>query len=172
MFVEHYFVEGLVLVVEHPVDAEKAWLELARIGYERVSAYLLADLATWKTAGLEVRETPNLEVSCVDAWVDGGRKLLDVRTPAVWESGAVQGAEWIPLSHLPDRLAEVPEGPLAVMCGSGYRSPMAASLLEQAGRMDVVNVRGGWSAYTLRESPEPDSQDLFCRKLFEQMPAA
>jgi hydroxyacylglutathione hydrolase len=84
----------------------------------------------------------------------------------------VKGAQWIPLSRLPERLAELPRGPLAVMCGSGYRSSIAASLLEQVGRTDVVNVRGGWSAYTERQSTEPDAQDLFCRALFERMPVA
>jgi hydroxyacylglutathione hydrolase len=164
--------QPLVLVVEDPTDVEKAWIELARIGYERVVAYLPTDLAAWKAAGLDVRETPQLEVSCVHAWVEEGRSLLDVRTPAEWDGGAVKGAQWIPLSRLPERLAELPRGPLAVMCGSGYRSSIAASLLEQVGRTDVVNVRGGWSAYTERQSTEPDAQDLFCRALFERMPVA
>jgi hydroxyacylglutathione hydrolase len=108
----------------------------------------------------------------VDAWVSEGRKLLDVRTPAEWEAGAAPGAQWIPLPGLPERIAEVPPGPLAVMCGSGYRSSIAASLLERAGRRDVVNVKGGWSAYSQRKCAEPDAQDLFCRDLFDRMPAA
>jgi hydroxyacylglutathione hydrolase len=162
--------QPLVLAVADPADVKKAWLELARIGYERAVAYLPADPAAWSAAGLDVRETPQLEVSCVDAWVEEGRNLLDVRTPAEWEGGAVKGARWLPLSQLTERLSELPPGPLAVMCGSGYRSSIAASLLERGGRAGVVNVRGGWSAYTQRQSAEPDSQDLFCRALFERMP--
>ncbi|MFN3653359.1 MAG: MBL fold metallo-hydrolase [Armatimonadota bacterium] len=169
-FVEPH--QPLVLVVEEPEEAEKAWLELARIGYERAVAYLVADAAAWRAAGLEVRETPQLEVCCVDQWLQEGRKLLDARTPGEWNAGAVSGAAWIPLSRLPERLEEVPEGPLAVMCGSGYRSSSGASLLERAGRADVVNVRGGWSAYSQRQCAEPDSRDLFCQELFDRMPVA
>jgi glyoxylase-like metal-dependent hydrolase (beta-lactamase superfamily II)/rhodanese-related sulfurtransferase len=164
--------QPLVLVVERPEEAEQAWLDLARIGYERVLAYLIADPKAWSGAGLEVRETPQLEVCCVDAWVKEGRNLLDVRTPGEWNAGGVDGSVWIPLSKLPERLDEAPQGPLAVMCGSGYRSSIAASLLERAGRSDVVNVRGGWGAYSHRQCAEPDSQDLFCQDLFDRMPAA
>jgi hydroxyacylglutathione hydrolase len=163
--------QTLVLVVEHPEEAEKAWLELARIGYEHAVAYHVADPDGWRTLGLDVRETPQIEVCCVDQWVKDGRRLLDVRTPAEWNSGGAPGADWIPLSKLPERLSEVPLGPLAVMCGSGYRSSIATSLLERAKRSYVVNVNGGWAAYSRRECSEPDSQDLFCKELFERMPA-
>ena len=162
--------QPLVLVVQCAEEAERAWLDLARIGYERAVAYVMADVAAWKAAGLEVRETPQLEVCCVDQWVKEGRNLLDVRTPAEWNTGGAPGATWIPLSKLPERLAGVPPGPLAVMCGSGYRSSLAVSLLERAGRTEVVNVRGGWGAYTQRRCAEPDAQDLFCQELFDRMP--
>jgi hydroxyacylglutathione hydrolase len=164
--------DPVVLVVEKPEDAEKAWLELARIGYEEIRGFLLPSPDEWAAAGLELQETPQLEPCCVDAWVQEGRKLLDVRTPAEWNAGAAAGARWVPLSKLPERLEEVPAGPLAVMCGSGYRSSIAASLLERAGRNDVVNVKGGWSAYSRRECAEPDVQDLVCQDLFDRMPVA
>lgn len=164
--------EPVALIVSKPEDAEKAWLELARIGYERVEAYTVADPAAWRALGLEVRETPQLEVCCVDTWVEEGRTVLDVRTPGEWNAGAVEGAVWIPLAKLTERLAEVPGGPVAVMCGSGYRSSIGCSLLERAGRTEVVNVRGGWAAYSRRQCTEPDSQDLFCRELFDRMPVA
>lgn len=164
--------QPLVLVVSSAAEVEQAWLDLARIGYERAVGYLVADPEAWRAAGLEVRETPQIEVCCVGEWMREGRALLDVRTPGEWEQGAMAGARWIPLPHLPERLAEAPAGPLAVMCGSGYRSSLATSLLERAGRTDMVNIRGGWSAYSQRHCAEPDSQDLFCRSLFERMPLA
>lgn len=164
--------QPLVLVVQNAEEAEQAWLDLARIGYERVVAYVEADVEAFKAAGLEVRETPQLEVCCVDQWVTEGRTLLDVRTPGEWNAGGAPGAQWITLSKLTARLAEVPTGPLAVMCGSGYRSSIAASILKRAGRTEVVNVRGGWGAYSKRQCAEPDAQDLFCQELFDLMPVA
>jgi hydroxyacylglutathione hydrolase len=158
--------DPVVLVVDSPADADKAWLELARIGYESIQGFILPEVDEWIAAGLEIRETPQIEPCCVDPWVREGRSLLDVRTPGEWSAGAAPGAQWIPLSKLPERLAEAPTGPLAVMCGSGYRSSIAAGLLERAGRQDVVNVKGGWAAYSRRQCAEPDAQDLFCHELF------
>lgn len=164
--------DPVVLVVDEPAGAEQAWLDLARIGYENIRGFLLPEVDEWMAAGLELQQTPQLEPCCVDAWVKEGRHLLDVRTAAEWNGGAAPGAQWIPLSKLPERLAEVPAGPLAVMCGSGYRSSLAVSLLERAGRRDVVNIRGGWAAYARRQCAEPDAQDLFCQELFDRLPVA
>lgn len=161
----------IVLLVDEPADAEKARLDLARIGYERLSGYALAGPAL-SESGLPTAEVPQLEVTCVGAWVEEGRNLVDVRTAAEWEKGSVPGARWIPLPNLPERVREIPPGPVAVMCGSGFRSAIAASVLERAGREQVVNLRGGWAAYTEHLEDEPDTQDLFCRALFDRMPAA
>lgn len=164
--------EEPVVLVATPEDAEKAWLDLARIGYENVRGYLLPEPAAWRVAGLEVRKTGQLELCCVDTWLREGRHFLDVRTPGEWAEGHAPGAQWIPLSQLPERLEEVPAGPLALMCGSGYRSSIAVSLLARAGRTDLVNVLGGWAAYSQRRCAEPDAQDLFCRERLDRIPAA
>jgi glyoxylase-like metal-dependent hydrolase (beta-lactamase superfamily II)/rhodanese-related sulfurtransferase len=152
--------QPVVLVVEDAEDAERAWLELARIGYENVRGYVLADREAWQRAGLEVRQTKQMDVCCLEPWLREGGRLLDVRTPGEFKEGHIDAATWIPLSSLPERLRDVPSGPVPVMCGSGYRSSLATSLLERAGWKDVANVRGGWSAWTRRQCVEPDARDL------------
>lgn len=154
----------LILVVESAEAAEmakKAWLELVRIGYDSIFGYVLADVAAWREANLDVRTTTQMDVCDLKDWIDEGHAVLDVRTPNEWEEGHVEGAQWIPLPLLTHRLSEIPEGPAAAICGSGYRSSLAASLLERAGVPNVLNVRGGWSAWTTRPCIEPDAQDLF-----------
>ena len=62
-------------------------------------------------------------------------KILDVRQPGEWSEGHIDGAIFITGAELPERIDEVPErGPLAVICGSGFRSSSAASLLKHHGR--------------------------------------
>jgi hydroxyacylglutathione hydrolase len=49
---------------------------------------------------------------------------------------------------LPRRISELQKDtPLAVICASGYRSSIAASLLARAGFRDVTNVEGGTSGW-------------------------
>lgn len=74
--------------------------------------------------------------------VAAGAALIDVRTPAEFAGGHVEGARNIPLQALPQRLAEVgpPEQPVVVYCQMGGRSAKAADLLRGAGYKDVFNL--------------------------------
>jgi hydroxyacylglutathione hydrolase len=70
-----------------------------------------------------------------------------VRTPREWHSKHIAGSLSIPLNHLPRRLQEVPrQGPLVLHCQSGYRSAIAASLLEQHG-ITCADLVGGFAAW-------------------------
>ena len=72
-------------------------------------------------------------------------------------TAAIAGSLHVPLNHLPERLADVPRGrPVIVHCAGGYRSSIAASLLQRAGLDDVSELAGGisaWSALGLPTSP-------------------
>ena len=83
----------------------------------------------------------------------GEVRLLDVRQPAEWSEGRVEGATFITGAELPERWDEVPDGPLAVTSGSGYRSSVSASLLQSRGRHPVFNVLGGMAAWRNAEYP-------------------
>ena len=88
-------------------------------------------------------------------------RILDVRTSGEWESEHIDSAAHIPLPMLPRRLSELNKGlPLAVICGSGYRSSIAASLLQIQGFNRVQNVMGGMGAYLESRAPEWQPSDL------------
>jgi hydroxyacylglutathione hydrolase len=74
--------------------------------------------------------------------------VLDVRRRTEYESGHVPGAQSISLDELPQRTTEVDrQSPLAVICGSGYRSSIAASLLMREGFVNLMNVTDGTSGW-------------------------
>lgn len=73
--------------------------------------------------------------------------VLDVREEQEYVAGHVPGAVWIPLGELARRVGEVPAGPVAAICASGFRSSSAASILERAGRGALANVWGGTTAW-------------------------
>jgi hydroxyacylglutathione hydrolase len=65
-----------------------------------------------------------------------------------WNAGHIDGALHITGADLPRRIHEVPKDrPLAAICGSGYRSSVAASLLLQDGHKQVYNVLGGMTGW-------------------------
>src|SRR5207245_11713761 len=87
--------------------------------------------------------------------------ILDLRTQGEWEAEHLEHATHLPLPCLPSRLAELPkDAPMAVICGSGYRSSIAASLLQSRGFRRVQNVMGGMGAYAETRCAEWQPADL------------
>ncbi|MDN4172094.1 rhodanese-like domain-containing protein [Nocardioides sp. SOB77] len=91
---------------------------------------------------------PTVSIDGVPDPLPAGLSVLDVREPIEWEHGHVEGAVHIPLMDLPQRLADVPDGQVLVVCKVGGRSAQAVGYLAQQGH-DVVNLDGGmldWEA--------------------------
>ncbi len=72
--------------------------------------------------------------------------LVDVREQDEWDAGHAPDAVHIPMGELPDRLGELPEGDVHVVCRSGGRSARASAWLQQNG-VDAVDVAGGMGAW-------------------------
>lgn len=94
------------------------------------------------------------------AWTRGEIAIVDVREHDEHDRTSVPGVPLIPMSEFLERMGELPEGPLAIMCRSGARSAAVAEYLtEQAGREDVANLEGGilaWAAAGLPyDGPPP-----------------
>ena len=137
----------LILVLETASDLWDVCWQLLRIGYDLPKGWLAGGMMSWRTAAKELEFMPLISVR------DLKRQLqevfvLDVRQKTEWRSGHIKAATHITGAELPKRYKEVPkEKTVAVICGSGYRSSVNASLLKHHGYKDVVNVLGGMTAW-------------------------
>ncbi len=131
---------ALVLPEPHREALEEATVQLFRIGYDRVVGALTGGLAAWAASGARIETYPTTTIEALHEQALAGRNAyaLDVRDPHEWrEDGGVPGAIRIPLGDLSERLATIPrDAPVTVMCKSGARASIAASLLDAAG-LDV-----------------------------------
>jgi rhodanese-related sulfurtransferase len=106
-----------------------------------------------KTAGIVValaiaiialfllRPKPDIDEASAKKLVDGGATLVDVRSPAEFSSGHVDGAVNIPVDSISGRLDELPrDEPVVLYCRSGARSARAAEILRNNGFESVHNV--------------------------------
>lgn len=74
--------------------------------------------------------------------------VVDVRAQTEWEEGHLPGAHHLMLGYLPERWQDIPAGkPVALTCASGFRSAIAASLLQARGIENVINLEGGMEAW-------------------------
>jgi rhodanese-related sulfurtransferase len=76
--------------------------------------------------------------------------VLDVRSEAEWDDKRIIGSILIPLNQLQTRVEEVPRNSnFVIHCAGGYRSMIAASILEQNGFTNYSDLLGGYSAWDL-----------------------
>jgi DMSO/TMAO reductase YedYZ molybdopterin-dependent catalytic subunit/rhodanese-related sulfurtransferase len=139
----------VVLVGDRQIAAEAA-ARLGGAGYDRVAGQL-DDLASALTAGPEPAEASSrlgIEQLAELQRLEPALQLVDVRTPAETACGTLPGAREIPLASLtklPDALDR--SAPVVVYSGGGYRSLVAASVLQAAGFTEVADLAGGYRAW-------------------------
>jgi rhodanese-related sulfurtransferase len=86
---------------------------------------------------------------------------LDVRAPREREQEYIAGSLGIPLNHLVEKLETLPKGrPLLIYCAGGYRSSIAASLLERDGFDHVSEIAGGIAGWKAADLPVHTAQAL------------
>lgn len=85
---------------------------------------------------------PTVTVDNIPDPLPEGLNVLDVREDIEWVHGHIEGAVHIPLSELPARIGDLPDGQLLVICKIGGRSAQATMFLAQQG-YEVVSLDGG-----------------------------
>jgi rhodanese-related sulfurtransferase len=120
--------EGLHSLKSHP--------ELT-IDTERLSAPFAAEYLTW--------DLPPL--------------LIDIRAPREHDTKHIGGSMSIPLNHFTEKLEKLPKDrPLLVYCAGGYRSSIAASLLQSRGFVLVSEIAGGIAGWEAAKLPVNSAQ--------------
>jgi hydroxyacylglutathione hydrolase len=130
--------EPLTLIGSSEHQIADARRELVRIGIDDVAGAAFGDIDRLR-AGTELRSYRVASFAELkDVLDDTSATVLDVRQQHEYRTGHLPGALNIPLHELLDRVAEVPDGEVWVHCASGYRSSIAASILDRTGRVVVL----------------------------------
>jgi glyoxylase-like metal-dependent hydrolase (beta-lactamase superfamily II)/rhodanese-related sulfurtransferase len=138
-----------VVIVRNPDQdpADIVWPAL-NVGYTTIVGELIGGISAWAAAGGVPVVTRLVGASNLDT-----TRVLDVRQTNETSGGHLPGAHLIELGDLAGAAANVPAGPVTVMCGHGERAATGASLLERAGHRQVSIFAGGaddWSMATAR----------------------
>ena len=143
----------IVIVADPGAEAQSA-LRLGRIGFDRVEGFLDGGLAAVdrdpRGSAARVQTTDRLSPQTAAERIAGTNQavLLDVRTPTEWAAKAIAGSAHRPLNTLASGLSDVPhDRPLIVFCAGGYRSSIAASVLQRDGFTNVSELAGGIAAW-------------------------
>jgi glyoxylase-like metal-dependent hydrolase (beta-lactamase superfamily II) len=140
----------IIIVAEELDGVREARIRLARVGIENVSGYLDGGVLSWHRAGLPLAVTEQISVEELKHRIDERSidTIVDVRRPPEWSGGHIVQAVHMPLNHLAETAGSLNrDSKVAVICASGFRSSIAASVLEQMGFGKVSNVVGGMTAW-------------------------
>ena len=156
--------EKPIVIIAEPGRHEEAAMRLGRIGFDSVVGYLRDGISALETrTDLMTGTTRVTPAEAAAAMASSAPPLvLDIRAPKEWQKSHIDGSVNIPLNHLLERIEDVPRGrPVLVHCAGGYRSSIAAGLLQQHGRVNLPELTGGITAWeaaglpviTLRRRP-------------------
>lgn len=135
----------LMLLIEDEEGRREAVVQLVRIGYEQAQGYLEGGIAGWKATALPVESFERINVDTLyKRWSQHEPlTIVDVRRDDEWSAGHIPDTLHLHIGELPQHLDEVPRNqPVVVICRTGHRASIAASMLAATGR-EVIAVQDG-----------------------------
>jgi rhodanese-related sulfurtransferase/glyoxylase-like metal-dependent hydrolase (beta-lactamase superfamily II) len=138
--------QEVVLVGRDDDDSRRAARLATAVGVDGVVGHLAGGMTSWRQEGRPVQRIERLDVPALADRLDADPRLqlIDVRETAEWHQVRIPGAVHRPWHALREPVPELDAAqPVAVICASGQRSAIGASLLAGQGFGEVVHVVDG-----------------------------
>jgi glyoxylase-like metal-dependent hydrolase (beta-lactamase superfamily II) len=138
-----------IVVIAEPAREAEAAMRLGRIGFDSFVGYLRNGLGALEERPELMTGTARITpAEAAAALVSSDPPIVvDVRAPNELAKGRIEGSLNLPLNRLGERLDELPANRrVLVHCAGGYRSSIAAGLMQQRG-LDVLELAGGLAAW-------------------------
>jgi glyoxylase-like metal-dependent hydrolase (beta-lactamase superfamily II)/rhodanese-related sulfurtransferase len=145
-----------IVIIADPGRENEAAVRLGRIGFDHVAGYLLDGMRSLETRPELTVKTERVSAPFAAELLAGVLPPLavDVRAPRERDSKFIAGSLNMPLNHFEEKLAMLPRDRLLlVYCAGGYRSSIAASLLQKSGFERVSEIAGGLAGWEAAKLP-------------------
>jgi hydroxyacylglutathione hydrolase len=152
-----------IVIIADPGRENESAVRLGRIGFDHVAGYLKGGLHSLESRPELVAFTERLGGQFAAELLSSSQPPLaiDVRAPRERDQKYIAGSLGIPLNHLTENLDKLPKDrPLLVYCAGGYRSSIAASLLQRSGFDSVGEIAGGIAGWEAANLPVQTAQSL------------
>jgi hydroxyacylglutathione hydrolase len=151
------------VIIADPGRESESATRLGRIGFDHVVGYLQDGLHSLESRTELTAMTERLSASFAAELLSSSEPPLavDVRAAREREHKYIAGSLSIPLNHLERNLGNLPKDrTLLVYCAGGYRSSIAASLLQNHGFHRVSEIAGGIVGWEAAKLPVQSAQAL------------
>ena len=145
-----------IVIIADPGRENESAVRLGRIGFDHVAGYLQNGLKSLESRPELIATTERLSAQFAAEVLSSSQPPLaiDVRAPGERAQKFIAGSVSVPLNHLEENLGRIPKDrPLLVFCAGGYRSSIAASLLQRGGFDRVSEIAGGMAGWEAAKLP-------------------
>jgi glyoxylase-like metal-dependent hydrolase (beta-lactamase superfamily II)/rhodanese-related sulfurtransferase len=147
----------ILLVTDHGKEEESV-TRLARVGFDNQIGHLKGGIEAWIAAGKEVDKVKRISAGQFASEVKiGESKVIDVRKETEYAAEHIDESFSKPLAYINDWIKDInPSEHFYMHCQGGYRSMIAASILQARGYRNFTEVEGGFAAIAKTELPKTD----------------
>ena len=157
------WVGALIADVKQPIilvtangREEETVTRLSRVGFDNLIGHLKGGFEAWKKAGHEVDSVNRITAEEFEKQLTiGESKIIDIRKESEYEAEHIEDAYSKPLAYINEWVKDInPEEHFFLHCAGGYRSMIAASILEARGFRNFSEVEGGFNAIAKTAVPK------------------
>lgn len=154
-------VQQPILLVTNEGTEEEVITRLSRVGFDNVLGFLNGGFEAWKNSGKEIDKIERISAEEFAQKFSENAKVVDVRKEGEYNASHVQDAFRMPLGEINNWVGQLDENEhFFVHCAGGYRSMIAASILNSRGIRNFTEVEGGFNK--IKETSVPTS-DFVCQ---------
>ena len=147
-----------ILIVTNVGEEEEVVTRLSRVGFDNILGHLKGGYDAWLASGKETDKVNRITAEQFAQQVKiGESKIVDVRKESEYAAEHVDEAYSMPLADINEWIKDVkPEEHFFMHCAGGYRSMIAASILQARGYRNFTEVEGGFAAISNTNVPKSD----------------
>ncbi|MCS6988640.1 MAG: MBL fold metallo-hydrolase [Chloroherpetonaceae bacterium] len=144
-----------ILLVCDEGTVEEVITRLSRVGFDNVVGYLKGGFEAWKNAGKEIDAVSRISAQEFEKRFKAGESVVfDVRKESEFQAEHIVDALNKPLLYINDWIKDVnPKQHFYLHCAGGYRSMIAASILQARGYRNFTEIEGGFNAIAKTSIP-------------------
>jgi hydroxyacylglutathione hydrolase len=147
-----------ILLVCEPGKEEEVITRLSRVGFDNVIGYLNGGYETWKNSRKESDSVHRISAGdFASKFAEEKIKVIDVRKEGEYAAEHVEDAYSKPLQYINDWIRDInPDEHFYIHCAAGYRSMIAASILQARGYRNFSEIEGGFKSISETSIPKTD----------------
>ncbi len=147
-----------LLLVTDPGKEEESVTRLSRVGFDNILGHLKGGFTAWLESGKEADVVDRITPEQFAREVEIGKDIiLDIRKESEYTAEHIEEAYNRPLANINDWIKDInPKEHFFLHCAGGYRSMIAASILQSRGYRNFTEVEGGFKAISTTNVPKTD----------------